>query len=149
MSEMWNDIENFHKKFNLPKHETPTLLEGELLKFRTAFMKEELEEFEEAVANKDITKTCDALIDLVYVAMGTAYLMNVPWDKCWQHVQDANMQKIRALKESDSTRGSTYDIVKPKGWVAPDRLLLAEILIHEHYEIVRKNRELDAPNEAA
>lgn len=139
MSDMWSDIINFHEKFVLPPAEVPRLLEKDLLEFRLKFMQEELTEFEDACERKDLTKAFDALIDVVYVAMGTAYLMNLPWDKGWQHVQRANMTKIRALKESESTRGSTYDVVKPKGWVPPDRLLLAEILIHEHFELVRKN----------
>jgi len=31
----------------------------------------------------------------------------------------ANMTKIRALRQQDSKRGSTYDIVKPPEFVAP------------------------------
>jgi hypothetical protein len=30
------------------------------------------------------------------------------------------MKKVRALRAVDSQRGSTYDVVKPSGWVAPD-----------------------------
>ena len=139
MSEMWDDIRSFHKKFKLPQCNVPSLLEKEMYEFRLRFMQEELEEFGEAVKNNDRMKAFDALLDLVYVAMGTAYMMNMPWDDGWRHVQNANMVKVRALRESDSTRGSTYDVVKPKGWIPPDRLLLAEILIHEHHELVRIN----------
>ena len=38
----------------------------------------------------------DALIDLTYVAMGTAYMMGLPWQDLWDEVQRANMSKVRA-----------------------------------------------------
>lgn len=41
------------------------------------------------------------------------------WNKLWDDVQRANMSKERALKASDSKRGSTWDVVKPKGWIPP------------------------------
>jgi predicted HAD superfamily Cof-like phosphohydrolase len=63
----------------------------------------------------------DALIDEVYVAMGTAHLLGYPWQVGWNAVQTANMQKVRAAKDgSDSKRGSSFDVVKPEGWTAPD-----------------------------
>lgn len=138
MSEMWDNIQSFHEKFVLPSAEVPKLLEKDLLEFRVKFMQEELAEFDDACERKDLTKAFDALLDLVYVAMGTAYLMNVPWDEGWREVQRANMMKMRALRASDSTRGSTYDVVKPKGWVAPDRMLLSVLIQHEHNLLVQK-----------
>ena len=138
MSDMWVDINEFHTKFLLPQQEVPSLLEKELLEFRTKFLYEELAEFEDACERKDLMKAFDALLDLVYVAMGTAYMMNVPWDRGWEHVQNANMAKIRAKKEGESKRGSIYDVVKPEGWISPDKMLLAELLIHEHKLLVEK-----------
>jgi predicted HAD superfamily Cof-like phosphohydrolase len=41
------------------------------------------------------------------------------WDELWDDVQRANMSKERALKASDSKRGSTFDVIKPAGWVSP------------------------------
>jgi len=42
------------------------------------------------------------------------------WDEFWADVQRANMSKERATKASDSKRGSTFDVIKPAGWKAPD-----------------------------
>jgi hypothetical protein len=42
------------------------------------------------------------------------------WDEMWTDVQRANMSKERALKASDSKRGSVWDVVKPAGWVPPN-----------------------------
>jgi predicted HAD superfamily Cof-like phosphohydrolase len=41
------------------------------------------------------------------------------WDELWADVQRANMSKERATKATDSKRGSTFDVIKPAGWVGP------------------------------
>lgn len=116
----FDDIKAFHGRFQLPALAIPGFLDPEMHAFRSRFLQEELNEFHEAYEDNDLAKAFDALIDLVYVALGTAFLMNLPWQDGWDAVQAANMAKVRALRESDSTRGSTYDVVKPEGWQAPD-----------------------------
>lgn len=50
-----------------------------------------------------------------------ASLMSIPWEQCWDAVHAANMRKIRAASDgSDSQRSSSWDVVKPVGWQAPD-----------------------------
>lgn len=113
-------IKDFHKKFDLEYTGGPRELPDELRNFRTNFLMEELNEYIDAQNQGDLEKQFDALIDLVYIAIGNAYLQGFPFNAGFELVQIANMAKVRALKESDSTRGSTYDVVKPEGWVAPD-----------------------------
>lgn len=126
-SKMVEDIAAFHRRFALPGPDAPALLPNEeLTTFRVGFMKEELQEFEDAHAAGDLAEAADALIDLVYVAMGTAYMMGLPWDELWNDVQRANMTKVRALVASDSKRGTTYDVVKPPGWVPPQGAKILE-----------------------
>ena len=136
MDDMWACIELFHKKFGLEKASIPQLVDQECMDFRIKFMEEELQEFREAVENKDKVKAFDALLDLVYVAMGTAYLCNFPWKAGWQYVQHANMQKKRVNHASESKRGSQFDIVKPNGWVSPDIAIESVLLLHEYEERV-------------
>lgn len=131
MDKMWEDIVAFHNKFQLPAHDTPSLeLADGLLDFRVKFMQEELEEFVEALTLNDSVKAFDALIDLVYVAMGTAYLCQFPWQEGWTVVQAANMTKRKVDHASESKRGSIYDIVKPEGWVSPELELSAILTLH-------------------
>lgn len=69
------------------------------------------------------------LKQLVYACYTTAFIMGVPWEKCWRHVQNANMAKERAKHDgSDSKRGTPWDVVKPKGWRAPDVLIARELM---------------------
>jgi predicted HAD superfamily Cof-like phosphohydrolase len=114
-----SDIKAFHEKFKLGYNGSPRELEQELGSFRIKFMQEELDEYREAYVRGDLEKQFDALIDLVYVALGTAYLQGLPFQQGWRRVHLANMAKVRAKKKEESKRGSEYDIVKPPGWTAP------------------------------
>lgn len=119
----FEDVGRFHRKFGLPTSGATVLtsqLDPETLRFRIEFMREELNEFIEAAEAEDAAGMFDALIDLVYVAMGTAHLAGFPWEAGWALVQQANMAKVRATSASESKRNSSLDVVKPEGWTAPD-----------------------------
>ncbi len=117
---MVKDLARFHQKFEMPENSTPALLDKELMNFRVKFLQEELDETIDAFEDGNIFDVADGLIDLVYVAIGTAELMGLPWKELWNEVQKANMAKERAIKEEDSKRGSTFDVIKPEGWTPPD-----------------------------
>jgi predicted HAD superfamily Cof-like phosphohydrolase len=134
------DVFEFHKKFEIPIEKYPAFPVKELLDFRMKFLREEVDEFGEAVRNDDIVKAFDALIDVVYVAIGTAVIMNLPFEKGWDIVHSANMTKIRARNASQSKRGTAFDVVKPSNWIAPDMMLHSLLLKHE-YELKTKRND--------
>lgn len=117
----FRNIHQFHQKFELqPQSPTgPTTLTPELMAFRAKFMQEELDEYKKAAIEGNLEDQLDALVDLVYVALGTAYLQRLPFNSAFARVHAANMKKIRALSEDESKRGSKYDVVKPAGWTPP------------------------------
>jgi len=141
--QLFRDIGRFHDKFELKPTEDPGhRLPGDVLKFRIKFMYEELGEYLEAVGmctgsdkvvpnvfadnhKFDAEQAFDALIDLAYVALGTAFLHRFPFNEGWDRVQEANMKKVRASSEEQSKRGSKFDVVKPEGWKPP---ILADLL---------------------
>lgn len=119
----FEDVGQFHARFGLPvagENTHPRMLDDDLRDFRVKFMHEELEEFQVAADDGNLAGCADALIDLVYVAMGTAHMMGLPWEKLWDEVQRANMAKVRAASKDESKRGSLWDVVKPEGWTPPD-----------------------------
>lgn len=137
------DVEDFHKKFGLQYDGKPRVLVGELGNFRTRFLHEELTEYtdsqgvarallvfeavpDQAEMTHQLELQLDALVDLVYVALGTAYLQGFNFREAWRRVHLANMAKVRAEKPSDSKRGTTFDVVKPPGWEAPSHKDLVE-----------------------
>ncbi len=114
------DIDAFHKKFKFEKNNKVGIPDNnELVNFRTAFLLEELAEYAQAITKKDAAGALDALVDIVYIALGTAWLFNLPFEQAWQEVQRANMSKIRT-KSKSKKRGTSFDVVKPKGWRPPD-----------------------------
>lgn len=116
------DVMDFHDKFEVPVSEKPTLLSGEALNFRVKFLQEELDEFKKASEEGNLQEAFDALLDLVYVAYGTSHMMGADhdlWSDLWDPVQKANMSKVRAKSAADSKRGTSLDVVKPKGWKSP------------------------------
>ena len=131
MTDILKDIDNFHKKYGFEKNEKIDIPDNsELINFRTAFLMEELAEYTNAITKKDAVGALDALVDIVYIALGTAWLFNLPFEKAWNEVQKANMSKIRA-KDKTGKRGTKFDVVKPKDWKAPN----IEKIIEEEREI--------------
>lgn len=114
------DIDAFHKKYGFEKNKKVGIPDdNELVNFRTSFLMEELAEYTQAITKKDAAGALDALVDIVYIALGTAWLFNLPFEKAWEQVQKANMSKIRT-KSKSKKRGTSFDVVKPKGWTPPD-----------------------------
>lgn len=126
----FHDVGLFHQKFGLENvtysEVNPRLISNELVKFRLEFLKEELVELAEAYGDAHLPRIADALVDLVYVALGTAHLHGLPWDDLFAAVHQANMRKTRAQRPSDSARGSTFDVVKPPSWQPPDILAVLQ-----------------------
>ena len=114
------DVKDLYLYFKLPVGFKPSLLESSTFKFRFGFLHEELRELAEAQAAGDLPGVADALVDLVYVAHGTAVMMGLPWEALWNEVHRANMRKVNVVNATDSKRNSPYDIKKPPGWVGPD-----------------------------
>lgn len=104
--------------------EKPQTLSRERLLFALTAMYEELHEFTVANNNNDVGESLDAMIDLIYFAIGRCYEMGITeeqFNKCWKAVQNKNMSKKRGTKN----RGTEQDAMKPEGWKAAD---LGELL---------------------
>lgn len=143
---MYDDVGDFHRRFELPAFPSaspPRLLTDAERAFRQGFLLEELAEFFsasgcshvarvlEAEAKSIVNQTgprmiqslpdqVDALLDLVYIALGTLHLMGADAEAHWAEIQRANMTKERAVRPEQSKRGSTLDVFKPDGWTPPD-----------------------------
>lgn len=121
----YDDVGMFHEKFGVPFYgdgRPVTPLDETTYEYRESFMQEELDEFKESRRRGDMAGMADALVDLVYVAMGTGHMMSLPWQQLWDEVQRANMAKERAVSADDSRskRKNSLDVVKPAGWTPPD-----------------------------
>lgn len=111
-----HDIFEFHEKFGIAYYGPPRELPKDLTEFRIKFLKEEVDEYKDAVYAGDKAKMFDALIDLIYVALGTAHLHGFNFDEGWARVHAANMTKVKGPSE----RSAHYDVIKPPDFVPPD-----------------------------
>ena len=120
----FDDVGDFHEKFGLASvtqnGPNPSMLPDDLYEFRFRFMYEELYEFRDARHADDLAGMADALVDLVYVALGTAHMMGLPWQELWDEVQRANMTKVRAPDAESSKRHHSFDVIKPEGFIPPN-----------------------------
>lgn len=139
---MITQVKTMHEKFQITSDNVKVFSEEEK-RFRICAMQEELDEYKEAEARED---QLDALIDLVVFALGTAErqgLLEV-FEEGFNRVMTANMQK--ELGQNQKRGSFQLDLVKPKGWVAPEHTdlvykfelgeLFTEISTGHTYEIV-------------
>jgi len=109
----WNkDVGDFHRKIKYPEAQFPTIKPEVNLTHRIQHMHEELREYREAVLEGELPAAVDAMVDLIYLAIGTVRAHGVDINPCWDLVQEANMKKL----PGDNWKNTT----KPDDWEAPD-----------------------------
>jgi predicted HAD superfamily Cof-like phosphohydrolase len=120
----FEDVCDFHHKFNRMYLGGPRMLPELEEQHRLQTLKEEVMEYEEA---QHLSDKLDALVDLIYFALGTAHLHGFQrFEEAWKRVHQKNMEKELSTTENPGKRsidGKQYigiDIVKPKGWTPPD-----------------------------
>jgi NTP pyrophosphatase (non-canonical NTP hydrolase) len=117
------DVADFHQQVLQQPPQPCAILERIDAMDRLLFMYEELTEFDNALLKEDMVGMADALADLVYVAIGTAYMLGLPFQEIWNAVQKANMAKVAGTTK----RKMRVDAMKPAGWVGPEAEILKAI----------------------
>ena len=83
---------------------------------------EEYEETLRAFIDKDIVEVADGLADMVWVIMGLANTLGIPFEDVWQEVKKSNFSKCvdgKVIKREDGK------VMKPDTYFKPD---IAKIL---------------------
>ena len=90
-----NQVAEFHKTFNAPILEHPTIPTKERCELRVSLLQEELNELQEAIENNDLVEIADALCDLQYVLSGAVleFGLGEKFVKLFNEVQRSNMSK--------------------------------------------------------
>ena len=118
MENLVKDVYKFNQEIiGTQQLEQPQVLNRERLLFALTALYEELNEFTIANNENNVGEALDAMIDLIYFALGRCYEMGISeeqFNKCWQMVQEKNMSKKRGMKN----RGTEQDAQKPEGWTA-------------------------------
>lgn len=122
LDKVFDDVKQFHETFEHPVAKIPTAMEANRKKARTAWMQEELDEFIEA---KTIEDEADAMIDLIYFALGTLVEMGVKPQGIFDIVQQANMSKV--WPDGLVHKNEMGKTIKPANWEDPAPKIRAEI----------------------
>ncbi len=117
MNEAWRKVKAFHQAYSVPVSDQPGKLSEERVAKRKKWMEEELDEFAKASTIED---QADAMIDTIYLALGTLVEMGVKPEAVFQIVHEANMSKLwpdgkPRYRETDGK------VIKPPGWKIPSR----------------------------
>ena len=87
-------VKEFMQKFKQEVKSKPSFPDDNIIKLRINLIKEELLELEEALHEKNIEETADALTDILYVTYGAGHAFGIDLDKCFDEVQKSNMSKL-------------------------------------------------------
>ena len=90
----FSKVGTFMKTFGQEVKTKPSLSNDKINKLRIDLIKEELEELESAMNNKDLLEVADALTDILYVTYGAGHAFGIDLDKCFEEVQNSNMSKL-------------------------------------------------------
>lgn len=85
---------HFMEVFKQEVKQKPEFPDANTCQLRMRLIKEEYEEFEEAIRHRDIVEVADSLTDILYVTYGAAAAFGIDIDKCFEEVQRSNMSKL-------------------------------------------------------
>ncbi len=114
MLEEWESVKDFQIKFGHPVSNVPIMMQPDRAKKRYSWMLEEINEF---IAAEDIVEQADAMIDLMYFALGTLVEMGIKPDELFKIVHNANMSKL--WEDGKPHYNSDGKTIKPATWEDP------------------------------
>ena len=91
----FNDVKTFMKTYGQEVRTRASFPEDKIVKLRYDLLKEELDELEVAIKEKNLVEVADALTDILYVAYGAGCAFGINLDKCFAEVQKSNMSKLK------------------------------------------------------
>lgn len=117
-------VAEFHDTFDLPVLDHPVIPDEKRCELRISLLQEELNELKEALEDKDLVETADALADLQYVLSGAILEFGLAdsFKSIFDEVQRSNMSKTcKTLEEAKATQAhylkekNTESFIEQKG----------------------------------
>ena len=118
----WEKVRDFHMAFCHPVADLPMLMTSDRAKKRYKWMMEEINEFLESNTLED---QADAMIDLIYFALGTLVELGIKPEGMFEIVHQANMSKLG--KNGKPNFNEDGKVIKPTTWESPEPKLKKEI----------------------
>ncbi len=89
-----------------------------IIELRYKLIKEELDEFQQALKNRNLKEVADALTDILYVTYGAGHAFGINLDKCFAEVQRSNMSKLG--KDGKPIYNADGKVMKGPNYFEPD-----------------------------
>ena len=87
-------VKTFMTTYGQEIKESASFPDENIIELRVKLIKEELEELEQALNDKNLLEVADALTDLLYVTYGAGHSFGIDLDACFEEVQRSNMSKL-------------------------------------------------------
>ena len=87
-------VKTFMTTYGQEVKESASFPDENIVKLRLQLIKEELEELEQALNDKNLLEVADALTDILYVTYGAGHSFGINLDACFEEVQRSNMSKL-------------------------------------------------------
>ena len=127
MAKEIEQVLEFHKVFEHPIGDVAKALSIKRGLQRHSYMKEELQEFHDAVEAEDLVEQADACIDIIYFALGTLIELGLSdkYEALFANIQASNISKVCLSMESAIRTAEAHDqptTIKPIGsyWKVSD-----------------------------
>lgn len=114
MKKEWHLVRDFHEAGGHPIADTARPLSAERAEARARWMNEEVTEFTDS---DHLVDQVDAMLDLLYFALGTLVEMGVEPSAAFEIVHNANMRKVGNGNNAYRADGKT---LKPQDWQGPE-----------------------------
>jgi predicted HAD superfamily Cof-like phosphohydrolase len=122
LNDSFEKVKEFHLAFNHHCPDKPIMLPQDRLEKRYNWMLEELDELHKADSIHD---QADAVIDLIYFALGTLVEMGVRPQPLFDIIHSANMKKL--WPDGKVHYAADGKVIKHPSWRPPEPQLMSEI----------------------
>tara|TARA_B100000073_G_scaffold250468_1_gene210726 strand:+ start:1598 stop:1975 length:378 start_codon:yes stop_codon:yes gene_type:complete len=120
MEDFQRDVERFMLAADQPVSRVPEVTGSDQEELYLNLIKEEYEELVTAMSEKDIVESADAIADLVWVVIGLASTIGIPFDAVWKEVKRSNDSKT--VNGTLVKNPETGKVMKPDTFSEPDLL---------------------------
>lgn len=120
MKKLFEARKEFNKAFEIENSEVFDLIPDSDYLLEYDMLKEEIDEYREACDNGDLVAILDAIIDIQYLLIGTAYKHGVTaemMEDAYMEVHRSNMTKLHNGKVIKNSNGK---VIKPSTFSPPN-----------------------------
>ncbi len=114
----FKDVKKFMETFGQEVKTKAKFPSDKIVKLRYDLIKEELDEFEQAIKTKNLKEVADSLTDILYVTYGAGHAFGIDLDKCFNEVQRSNMSKLG--KDGKPIYNESGKVMKGPKYFEPD-----------------------------